>query len=317
MTKNSHAKKSKNCHTEEKKSKKYFHSFDAKKNLYHLRFKIIVALLNTFQNKYKFCLINYKNTFDKWKKLKYKEISEMEIKNLIKMFSNDEINKIIDNIEQNNILNEIFNEKFKIFFNMNIKYKDLYTEPKLKFIKIKGKIIQKFCQSFKYSINEYYPVFKIKNEIKLIIVNDGVRNVDKLTESNIFSFMIQNQSNIVLNNCKLVCDELSDIHYYNEIEIPNLKKNEKTNIFLELNNINDYEGVNKLRLKIINNNIDSGNVIEFKFNFIESSMYKTIKEFRNEFNLFESEYSNEFLKNLLLKNNMDKIKTFESLFNNN
>ena len=40
----------------------------------------------------------------------------MEIKNLIKMFSNDEINKIIDNIEQNNILNEIFNEKFKIFF---------------------------------------------------------------------------------------------------------------------------------------------------------------------------------------------------------
>ena len=47
MTKNSHAKKSKNCHTEEKKSKKYFHSFDAKKNLYHLRFKIIVALLNT------------------------------------------------------------------------------------------------------------------------------------------------------------------------------------------------------------------------------------------------------------------------------
>jgi hypothetical protein len=129
--------------------------------------------------------------------------------------------------------------------------------------------------------------------------------------------MIQNQSSIVLNNCKLVCDDLSEIHYYKVIDIPNLKPNEQTNLFLELNNINDYESVNKLRFKILNNNVDTGNVIEFKFNFIESSMYKTIKEFRNEFNLFESEYSNEFLKNLLLKNNMDKIKTFESLFNNN
>ena len=156
-----------------------------------------------------------------------------------------------------------------------------------------------------------------KKEIILKILNDGVRNVDKLTDSNIFSFMIQNQSSIVLNNCKLVCDDLSEIHYYNVIDIPNLKPNEQTNLFLELNNIDDYESVNKLRFKILNNNVDTGNVIEFKFNFIENQMYKTIKELRNEFELYESEYSNEYLKNLLIKNNMDKNKTFESLFNNN
>ena len=226
MTKNSNAKKSKNCHTEEKKSKKYFHSFDAKKNLYHLRFKIIVALLNTFQNKYKFCLINYKNTFDKWKKLKYKEISEMEIKNLIKMFSNDEINKIIDNIEQNNILNEIFNEKFKNFFNMNIKYKDLYTEPKLKSIKIKGKKIQKLCQSFKYSINEYYPVFTIYN-------NNN------------------NNNNKIFSKKKII----TKIYLFNKIDVSNI--DEISNDYINLNDYKNFfsnKNYNKIFNHIFNEN---------------------------------------------------------------
>ena len=153
-------------------------------------------------------------------------------------------------------------------------------------------------------------------DIKLKLVNEAVRNYDKLNDSNIFSFLVVNDSPVRLNNCKLVYDEYkSDIHYYNDIQIPNLQPNEQSNIFLELNNINEYDSVKRITFKIYNNNIDTGNEIEFKFNIIESSLYKTVRDFRNEFNLSESEYTNERLKKLLIDNNMDKNKAFENLFN--
>ena len=153
------------------------------------------------------------------------------------------------------------------------------------------------------------------NEIKLKLQNEGVRNYDKLTDSNVFSYLIVNESQVPLTNCKLVFDEYkSDINYYKDIGLPNLKPNEQTNIFLEINNIKEYEGVNKIIFKIYNNQIDTGNEIEFKFNIIESSLYKTIKEFRKEFNLSESDYTNEDLKQLLIKNNMDKNKAFDNMF---
>ena len=153
-------------------------------------------------------------------------------------------------------------------------------------------------------------------DIKLKLVNEAVRNYDKLNDSNIFSFLVVNDSPVRLNNCKLVYDEYkSEIHYYNDIQIPNLQPNEQSNIFLELNNINEYDSVKRITFKIYNNNIDTGNEIEFKFNIIESSLYKTIRDFRNEFSLSESEYTNERLKKLLIDNNMDKNKAFENLFN--
>jgi len=253
-------------------------TWNARKNKYHLFFKILVTILNTCQKEYKFQLLNYKNSFDKWNKQNYEKINKLTIKDLIKKFSNDEIKNIIDNINNNNnILNTIFKIKFNEFFNMDIDNKELYEKNKTKF-----KIIVKKGNRFKKKIKKLFKSLTNEKFPKLNIDNNNNNNKIFLIKK-IYFFAINDSLDLKKNQNKCITENLEKLkkyinkNYIHYIDIINDRK-KKVEI---INNSTMDTLYNDNNLLIDRNQIDLEEKNDFDF-FINE-----INSLNNNFALIE------------------------------
>jgi hypothetical protein len=172
--------------------------------------------------------------------------------------------------------------------------KEVDKEKKIEKIEYKYELLEKNDETFKKNVFE-----EEKDDVKFefTIVNKG--NADFPANGKTKLIIDKNNSQIKLNDI--------DIEPVQGIKQGN---NAKIIINIPKNNINYGEKKITLILNIDGKNI--GNPI-ILYVICKS---KKVKEFREEFNLSEEEYSDEKILGVLQKNDFDMTKAFTSLFDN-
>ena len=257
----------------------------------------------------------------------------------------NKLNKVMDNIESyfniyNNMINgyEIKNRNYQILQNLN----DM-NKYNTEFINELNVIINEknLDLKFKNLMNIYNKIYSKKSNNNEEIYSFECPNkenlttqIDEGTDNASIEVIIKNSGNKQwpLNLAKLVFDRKKNIIGENVILLPQKPGECKNYIikFLKLKSFPDgifsaafYLEVNG---KKYGEKIDWNIIIEEKNKNIKKNIdYKDIKnnnidyqeyidEFRDTFNLYEKEYTDELLLNALKKNNFDLEKAFSYLF---
>ena len=118
---------------------------------------------------------------------------------------------------------------------------------------------------------------------------------------------------------KLVCDKLRSNIICEDVNLPALSSEQKTEVRCLFHNVDTLEPRNyKCYLNFTVDNKIYGPPIVLSVNIIKQSVSTgiqlSIDDFRKKFDLSVNDYSDEQLKNVLIKNNMDYPKAFGDLF---
>ena len=118
---------------------------------------------------------------------------------------------------------------------------------------------------------------------------------------------------------KLVCDKLRSNIICEDVNLPALSSEQKTEVRCLFHNVDTLEPRNyKCYLNFTVDNKIYGPPIVLSVNIIKQSVSTgiqlSIDDFRKKFDLSVNDYSDEQLKNVLIKNNMDYNKAFAALF---
>jgi hypothetical protein len=127
-----------------------------------------------------------------------------------------------------------------------------------------------------------------------------------------YKVMLKNNGNLEwpANRTKLINDKDSDIKC-EDIILNNLHKDENQTISIKLKFNEAEEGMKKCIFHFSVDNINYGEPLSLYLNIKEDEL---LKSFREEFNLSKNDFPNDMLRSALNKNNNDKGKAFESLF---
>ena len=145
----------------------------------------------------------------------------------------------------------------------------------------------------------------------LINGNNLNKEINYGTDNVVFEFIIKNNNNLPwpLNNTKLICESNSDI-YCKDLILNNLKCGQQQIIRVNLNNLkNKQSGEYKIVLNLTVNGKIYGDKIVLNLTIIDP-----ISKLREVYSLSKEDYSDEKLKNVLIKCNNDYNKAFEMLF---
>ena len=118
---------------------------------------------------------------------------------------------------------------------------------------------------------------------------------------------------------KLVCDKLRSNIICEDVNLPALSSEQKTEVRCLFHNVDTLEPRNyKCYLNFTVDNKIYGPPIVLSVNIIKQSVSTgiqlSIDDFRKKFDLSVNDYSDEQLKNVLIKNNMDYPQAFAALF---
>ena len=142
--------------------------------------------------------------------------------------------------------------------------------------------------------------------------------IEKGTKEAKFEILIKNFNGLPWDNnsAKFVCDKYSSDISTLDITLPPLQIGQQTKVLFEYSGLDDLpEGDYKSIFSFyVNNNIYGDNLI-INIKIVDYALRDTIKNLRNEYEIAEEDFSDEKIKNLIIKYNCDKEKVLDELFN--
>ena len=142
--------------------------------------------------------------------------------------------------------------------------------------------------------------------------------IEKGTKEAKFEILIKNFNGLPWDNnsAKFVCDKYSSDISILDITLPPLQIGQQTKVLFSYSGLEDLpEGDYKSLFRFyVNNNIYGENLI-INIKIVDYELRDTIKKLRNDYVIAEEDYSDEKIKNLIIKHNYNIENVLGDLFN--